>query len=280
MSTPTVPPSLKKIAPYFQRAAELQKGGVDPVVPYYCQLHAMNVALTIRATLSGNDKKDCDAFLGSIMGQLEKTKKALGPALENGPDTMEFFALDLFQKADDEDRRGAANKTTVMRFKVASDLISVCSQFPTYSDDLKQKQKYAAWKATDIMKALRAGVKPTPGPPGGSGTTEEQELENEFASLQSSMGGGGAPSNITSQPQPPTSHYTSAAAQPPPPAVSTQSVPTPQATAPSSASKVSAADVNAAKKQCKIAMSALDFEDVPTAVANLKKALSLLGESV
>lgn len=32
---------------------------------------------------------------------------------------------------------------------------------------LEQKQKYAAWKAADIRKALKEGRKPIPGPPGG-----------------------------------------------------------------------------------------------------------------
>lgn len=32
---------------------------------------------------------------------------------------------------------------------------------------LEQKQKYAAWKAVDIRKALKEGRKPTPGPPAG-----------------------------------------------------------------------------------------------------------------
>lgn len=32
---------------------------------------------------------------------------------------------------------------------------------------LEQKQKYAAWKAADIRKALKEGRKPVPGPPGG-----------------------------------------------------------------------------------------------------------------
>lgn len=32
---------------------------------------------------------------------------------------------------------------------------------------IEQKQKYAAWKAADIRKALKEGRKPEPGPPGG-----------------------------------------------------------------------------------------------------------------
>lgn len=32
---------------------------------------------------------------------------------------------------------------------------------------LEEKQKYAAWKAADIRKALKEGRKPQPGPPAG-----------------------------------------------------------------------------------------------------------------
>lgn len=32
---------------------------------------------------------------------------------------------------------------------------------------LEEKQKYAAWKAADIRKAMKEGRKPVPGPPGG-----------------------------------------------------------------------------------------------------------------
>lgn len=35
------------------------------------------------------------------------------------------------------------------------------------SKQLEQKQKYAAWKAADIRKALKEGRKPVPGPPAG-----------------------------------------------------------------------------------------------------------------
>lgn len=36
-----------------------------------------------------------------------------------------------------------------------------------YVIQLEQKQKYAAWKAADIRKAIKEGRKPLPGPPGG-----------------------------------------------------------------------------------------------------------------
>lgn len=43
---------------------------------------------------------------------------------------------------------------------------------------LEQKQKYAAWKAADIRKALKEGRKPVPGPPG-----DERDI-SELSSAQ------------------------------------------------------------------------------------------------
>jgi hypothetical protein len=40
---------------------------------------------------------------------------------------------------------------------------------------IEQRQKYAAWKAADIRKALQEGRKLTPGPPGGDEELSEME---------------------------------------------------------------------------------------------------------
>lgn len=50
---------------------------------------------------------------------------------------------------------------------------------------LEQKQKYAAWKAADIRKALKEGRKPTPGPPSG-----DDDLSIDDLSVSSNKAGG------------------------------------------------------------------------------------------
>lgn len=63
-----------------------------------------------------------------------------------------------------------------MHFAIALSMLSLL--FPTMQilnqfkdegleDDLIDMQRYAAWKAADIRKALREGRTPTPGAPGG-----------------------------------------------------------------------------------------------------------------
>lgn len=59
--------------------------------------------------------------------------------------------------------------------------LQILNQFPGgLEPDLLDMQRYAAWKAADIRKAIREGRKPTAGPPGG----EDQPI-NGLASGES-----------------------------------------------------------------------------------------------
>ncbi|KAK4386939.1 protein OF MAMMALIAN LYST-INTERACTING PROTEIN 5 [Sesamum angolense] len=151
----------KLLLPYLQRADELQKH--EPLVAYYCRLYAMERGLVIPQK---ERTKTTNALLVSLMNQLEKDKKSL----KLGPDDhlhVEGFALNVFTKADKQDRAGQADLNTAKTFYAASIFFEILNQFGEVQPDLEQKQKYAAWKAADIRKALKEGRKPLPGPPGG-----------------------------------------------------------------------------------------------------------------
>ncbi|KAL9253270.1 HOMOLOG OF MAMMALIAN LYST-INTERACTING PROTEIN 5-like protein [Drosera capensis] len=151
----------KLLLPYLQRADELQKH--EPLVAYYCRLYAMERGLKIPQ--SGRTKTT-NSILVSLMNQLEKDKKSL----KLSPDDhlhLEGFALNVFAKADKEDRAGRADLNTAKTFYAASIFFEILNQFGELAPDLEQKQKYAVWKAADIRKALKEGRKPVPGPPGG-----------------------------------------------------------------------------------------------------------------
>ncbi|XP_021838133.1 protein HOMOLOG OF MAMMALIAN LYST-INTERACTING PROTEIN 5 [Spinacia oleracea] len=155
----------KQLLPYLQRADELQKH--EPLVAYYCRLYAMERGLNIPQS---ERTKTTSSLLVSLMKQLEKDKKSLKLA----PDDhlhLEGFALNVFAKADKQDRAGRADINTAKTFYAASIFFEILNQFGEIAPDLEQKQKYAAWKAADIRKALKEGRKPVPGPPGG-----EQDL--------------------------------------------------------------------------------------------------------
>ncbi|XP_044508973.1 protein HOMOLOG OF MAMMALIAN LYST-INTERACTING PROTEIN 5-like [Mangifera indica] len=152
----------KFLLPYLQRADELQKH--EPLVAYYCRLYAMEKGLGFPP----NERtKTTNSLLVSLMNQLEKDKKSL----KLGPEDnlhLEGFALNVFAKADKQDRAGRADLNTAKTFYAASVFFEILNQFGALQPDLEQKQKYAAWKAADIRKALKEGRKPIPGPPGGS----------------------------------------------------------------------------------------------------------------
>ncbi|KAK9091969.1 hypothetical protein Syun_026880 [Stephania yunnanensis] len=110
--------------------------------------------------------KTTSSILVSLLNQLEKDKKSL----QLGPDDnlyIEGFASNVFAKADKQDRAGRADINTAKTFYAASIFFEILNQFGELQPDVEQKQKYAAWKAADIRKALKEGRKPEAGPPGG-----------------------------------------------------------------------------------------------------------------
>ncbi|KAL8046324.1 hypothetical protein ABFX02_08G170600 [Erythranthe guttata] len=150
----------KLLLPYLQRADELQKH--EPLVAYYCRLYAMERGLKFPQK---ERTKTTNALLVSLIKQLEKDKKSL----QLGPDDhlhVEGFALNVFTKADKQDRAGRSDLTTAKTFYAASIFFEILYQFGELQPDLEQKQKYAAWKAVDIRRALKEGRTPNPGPPG------------------------------------------------------------------------------------------------------------------
>ncbi|AQK83954.1 Protein HOMOLOG OF MAMMALIAN LYST-INTERACTING PROTEIN 5-like [Zea mays] len=151
----------KGLLPYLQRADELQKH--EPLVAYYCRLYAMEKGLRIPQK---ERTKTTNSILISLMNQLEKDKKSL----TLGPDDnlhLEGFALNVFVKADKQDRAGRADINTAKTFYAASIFFEILNQFGELQPDIEQKQKYAIWKAAEIRKALKEGRKPEAGPPGG-----------------------------------------------------------------------------------------------------------------
>ncbi|XP_075670692.1 protein HOMOLOG OF MAMMALIAN LYST-INTERACTING PROTEIN 5 [Castanea sativa] len=164
----------KLLLPYLQRADELQKH--EPLVAYYCRLYAMERGLKIPQS---ERTKTTNSLLISLMNQLEKDKKSL----KLGPEDrlhLEGFALNVFAKADKQDRAGRADLNTAKTFYAASIFFEIISQFGVLQFDLEEKQKYAAWKAADIRKALKEGRKPNPGPPAGDDDLSIPSLSGSY----------------------------------------------------------------------------------------------------
>lgn len=168
--------------------------------------------------------------------------------------------------------------------------------FGELDQETQQKVKYAKFKAADIIKALKEGRKPTPGPPGGDPLDEAANLEQQ--------GDTGNPA-VQDQPriiqvvQPIQQHFPETPSIPPPvqpqhlnataPAAKPQPVPLQQhyasitleqpqsVTGPSVPFNEDAFKAMAqAQKLSKFAISALQYEDIPTALDNLQKAIETL----
>ncbi|KAK1306724.1 hypothetical protein QJS10_CPA10g01915 [Acorus calamus] len=287
MGTETEP--AKTLLPYLQRADELQKH--EPLVAYYCRLYAMEKGLKIPPK---ERTKTTNSLLVSLMNQLEKDKKSLKLGNEDYL-YVEGFALNVFSKADKQDRAGRADLNTAKTFYAASIFFEILYQFGELQPDIEQKQKYAVWKAADIRKALKEGRKPVPGPPGGEQDSSiSYDTSTNIYSYPSFNHGDppSVPSNYSSYYQgsdasyshpsvpsateyPPTVQYNSSsddgyrAAKPAaPPAAPKYTYDSNYQPEPEK--------ITEAHKAARFAVGALAFDDVPVAVEFLSRSLELL----
>ncbi|XP_063699970.1 vacuolar protein sorting-associated protein VTA1 homolog [Culicoides brevitarsis] len=296
MAAANCPASLKPISHYLILAAEHDKR--DPVVAYWTRLYALQIGLKL-----SKKENDEQMFLISIMDQLEAFKKENrdNEAITNevvAQAHLENYALKLFQYADRNDREANFNKNVVKAYFTAGRLYDVLETFGELSTEVTQNRKYAKWKATYIHNCLKNGETPIPGPMAGEG-------DDEFAEL---MGGGAAGNPSLPTPATPTDNPGPSIGFQPAPANTdglvdqfdplTIRAPSPpkdpekspggfKAYVPDTPTQCEAFEETTAaglgpelmakaQKYCKWAGSALNYDDVPTAIENLQKALRLL----
>ena len=158
-----------------------------------------------------------------------------------------------------------------------------------FKKKVQEKQKYAKWKAADIIKAFKEGRTPVPGPPGGDPNLKTHP-ENSTPQFQPQPQQPQQPNHPPQQPynQPPQQP------KPAPRHVATAPVAAPVA-APRHNYNIAQQHHNddddeyqpsydplmiaEVQKMCKYAISALNYEDVTTAVDNLEKALRMLNSA-
>ncbi|KAF7436508.1 hypothetical protein PC9H_003341 [Pleurotus ostreatus] len=175
LNLPPISPALKSITPFLQRAEELRTK--EPIMAYWCSYHAAQVGISLKAKDAASRN-----LLFELLGVLETMKKEIGPhdAIDVEAASaayVENFGLKIFAVADNEDRRGAATRSTAKKFLAASNFLEVLRVFPKTEipDSIEEKIKYAKWKAVDITKAFKEGRKPTPGPAGAPASPTEDE---------------------------------------------------------------------------------------------------------
>mmetsp|Transcript_33176 Transcript_33176/g.56765 ORF Transcript_33176/g.56765 Transcript_33176/m.56765 type:complete len:299 (-) Transcript_33176:101-997(-) len=158
-----IPPTLKLITSALRRAEELEKdpNNESKIVAYYCRYYVVSKGSKLCSVpaIAAETK-----FLIEEMGKLEKFKATSEPLTsEKGHGICKSYALSVFEKADDEDRAGAADKATAKLFYAAGTFFDILEQFGDIPPEIVEKRKYAKWKATEILNSIKNGVKPTPG---------------------------------------------------------------------------------------------------------------------
>ncbi|CRL06428.1 CLUMA_CG019488, isoform A [Clunio marinus] len=298
---PEAPPNLKTIQPYLKIAIEHDQR--DLVVAYWARIYSLQ--LGIKAAKQPDEK----AFLLTLMDWLENVKKANRDNDSITTETvaqayLENYAHKLFQYADQQDRASNFGKNVVKAFYTTSMLYDIITTFGELSEEAVQCRKYAKWKAAYIHNCLKNGETPQPGP---MPTEGEDELQDEasgggFTPGTSSSGGWNTnPYQQPYQPPPPTTQNYQPEVPTPagnsgdpfnlpdPPKdpepkhpggfvpynPSTSNIPAymPQSTGSTS---ITPEQIAKAQKYCKYVSSALNYDDVPTAIDNLQKCLRLL----
>ncbi|RDD41842.1 Vacuolar protein sorting-associated protein VTA1-like protein [Trichoplax sp. H2] len=175
------------------------------------------------------------------------------------------------------------------------------SEFGDFNQ-VQRNKKYAKWKAAYIAKCLKSGETPIPGPVGGDEDpfsefgdfNQVPPPSDSFTSNNTNM-----PSNPPApgfnteydMPSPSNPSFNEANFPPQQPSTQNYTMPTPSSydntaaatgnvnVAPTSSNTgvtLSPQDSDKAQKFCRYAISALQYEDTPTAIENLQKALRLL----
>ena len=156
-----IPEKLKPLTAFIRRAEELDKDTANPdaqIIAYFCRKYAMEKGIKMKL-----NAPEINTFLFSLMDNLEKSKQTLIVSEETGAVTCENYAHSVFSKYDEEDRAGNATKMTAKGFYTASTFFDILEQFGELDAEVQEKRRYAQWKATDILNAIKSGVKPTPG---------------------------------------------------------------------------------------------------------------------
>eukprot|EP00617_Octactis_speculum_P016837 CAMPEP_0185753062 /NCGR_PEP_ID=MMETSP1174-20130828/11813_1 /TAXON_ID=35687 /ORGANISM="Dictyocha speculum, Strain CCMP1381" /LENGTH=293 /DNA_ID=CAMNT_0028430753 /DNA_START=21 /DNA_END=902 /DNA_ORIENTATION=- len=292
MAVPALPASFKPIKPYLMRADELDKDNTreeSKIVAYFCRQYAMERGLELRG--SDNSKATTD-YLMALMGQLETAKNQMSvpPTKEAGKTVVTKFALDVFARADEEDRAERANKGTARTFYAAGIFLETLKQFGELGSDIEEKKMYSKWKSAEILKAIKEGRPIRPGGPNEElppVVDDVPEAPSNFpapSTFGNSGGGGGAEQDSTtttsSSYQEPAPRATNSSPTAPPPYVA-------PATAPA-ASRGNRPDgrggsggrnkdqIDDAIELAKFAIRALEHKEIDLACERLQSALSRL----
>jgi vacuolar protein sorting-associated protein VTA1 len=130
-----IPPSFKIITSALRRAEELEKESnyESKVVAYYCYFYIVSKCSKIMSFPAIPAE---NVFLVSQLDKLERMKPGLDLNQEKGGNICKSYALSVFEKADDEDRAGVADKGTAKLFYAAGTFFDILEQFGPISNEV------------------------------------------------------------------------------------------------------------------------------------------------
>lgn len=160
-----VPESVKFVQGTLARGKELEKR--DPVMAYYCKLHAVQQILGQNLHQTSSEVAE---FSSGLLDEVEQFKnEALADekyqTIINDEQTaqvyVENFALKVFAKADNEVRGQRASKATPTTFLAAAVFLDALRVFQSpLEPHIQDKIKYAKFHAARILKAFKGGEDP------------------------------------------------------------------------------------------------------------------------
>ncbi|ORY81897.1 Vta1 like-domain-containing protein [Protomyces lactucae-debilis] len=278
------PEELKHLRPIATRADELEQ--IEPAIAYWSRYYIVQKAVAQKVRSAA-----VDGYLSSLLDGLESMRKKHKGLTEieddaAGKSKVTSFALKVFDNANREEKAARATQSTAAKFLAAAGFLELCSCFGAVEKELADKRKYAKVQAMRIQSAFAAGKDPNQKrrdalPVEAAAPTTMRDLsatnpyfpsvedDKEIAPASTSPESYGASILRPSSP-PPTKQLNVPANIP-----VVNMPPAPALIEP--VQEVSQDDIDAAIKHTKWAVSALNFEDIETGIAELKKALASLG---
>lgn len=187
----SLPTPLKFVQSTLLRGKELEKR--EPVISYYCKLHAVQQILGKNLHQSDNEVAEFSSHLLDEVEQFKNNELAKEEyqSIINDEQTahayLENFALKVFSKADNEVREKRVTTQTSTTFIAAATFLDTLKVFQApLEDHVLEKIKYAKFHAARIMKAYKNGENPNDYelPEEEQLQQQEQPLEDEYKTVE------------------------------------------------------------------------------------------------
>ena len=205
-----IPQALKPFKHYMLQALQLSK--LKQPEPELMSIYCLIAFVQKGYPLMGDDA-EIKSLLMELMDDIAKKKKdplvseLFQEYKQKEPEFIKRFATTIWKRADNTDRAGRATRQTAKAFFASSIFFQCLDQYdcPEDVEEVQPLVKYAKFKTNDILKAIKAGRKPTPGPPGGEsaptvggddGANEKSDLGNSQADTNDSGAKPVAPVNL------------------------------------------------------------------------------------